>query len=72
MAWMAMLGPDSVDYYRHNVVARGDEHPGQALAYYASVTSHRGAAWSPADRWSAPNGHRQSAARVSGSASCSA
>jgi conjugative relaxase-like TrwC/TraI family protein len=36
MAWMAMLGADSVDYHRDNVVARGDDHPGQALAYYAS------------------------------------
>ena len=36
MAWMAMLGADSVDYHRENVVARGDDHAGQALAYYAS------------------------------------
>lgn len=36
MAWMAMLGADSVGYHRDNVVARGDDHPGQALAYYAS------------------------------------
>jgi hypothetical protein len=33
---MAMLGADSVGYHRENVVARGDDHPGQALAYYAS------------------------------------
>ena len=36
MAWMAMLGADSLDYHRDNVVARGDDHPGQALDYYAS------------------------------------
>ena len=36
MAWMAILGADSVEYHRDNVVARGDDHPGQALAYYAS------------------------------------
>src|SRR5947209_866518 len=36
MAWMAMLGADSVGYHRNNVVARGDDHPGQALGYYAS------------------------------------
>src|SRR5436305_6370708 len=36
MAWVAMLGADSVDYHRDNVVGRGDDHPGQALAYYAS------------------------------------
>jgi conjugative relaxase-like TrwC/TraI family protein len=36
MAWMAMLGADSVEYHRENVVARADDFPGQALGYYAS------------------------------------
>ena len=36
MAWMRMMGADSVEYHRQTVLARGDDHPGQALAYYAS------------------------------------
>ncbi len=36
MAWMRMMGADSVAYHRDTVLARGDDHPGQALAYYAS------------------------------------
>ena len=36
MAWMRIMGADSVDYHRATVLARGDDHPGQALAYYAS------------------------------------
>ena len=36
MAWMRMMGIDSVEYHRKTVLARGDDHPGQALAYYAS------------------------------------
>ncbi len=31
-----MMGAASVDYHRKTVVARGDDHPGQALEYYAS------------------------------------
>jgi hypothetical protein len=33
---MRMMGADSVAYHRSTVLARGDDHPGQALAYYAS------------------------------------
>src|SRR6266567_9137366 len=33
---MAMMGVDSVDYHRETVVARADDFPGRALAYYAS------------------------------------
>src|SRR4051812_37826124 len=33
---MRMMGADSVDYHRATVLARGDDHPGQALAYYGS------------------------------------
>src|SRR5919199_5669700 len=33
---MRMMGVDSVEYHRATVLARGDDHPGQALAYYAS------------------------------------
>ncbi|MGH9230223.1 MAG: MobF family relaxase [Acidimicrobiales bacterium] len=29
------MGADSVAYHRETVLARGDDHPGQALAYYA-------------------------------------
>jgi hypothetical protein len=36
MAWMRMMGADSVAYHRETVLGRGDDHPGQALAYYAS------------------------------------
>ena len=36
VAWMRIMGADSVDYHRATVLARGDDHPGQALAYYAS------------------------------------
>lgn len=36
MAWMRMLGSDSVAYHRATVAGREDDHPGQALAYYAS------------------------------------
>jgi conjugative relaxase-like TrwC/TraI family protein len=36
MAWMRMMGRDSVDYHRDTVLTRGDDFPGQALAYYAS------------------------------------
>ena len=36
MAWMAMMGADSVEYHRATVIARADDHPGRALAYYAS------------------------------------
>jgi conjugative relaxase-like TrwC/TraI family protein len=33
---MRMMGADSVAYHRDTVLARGDDHPGQALAYYTS------------------------------------
>jgi conjugative relaxase-like TrwC/TraI family protein len=36
MAFMAMMGADSVAYHEANVSLRADDHPGQALAYYAS------------------------------------
>jgi hypothetical protein len=36
VAWMRMMGADSVEYHRQTVLSRGDDHPGQALAYYAS------------------------------------
>ena len=36
MAWMQIMGADSVEYHRATVLTRGDDHPGQALAYYAS------------------------------------
>lgn len=36
MAWFRMMGTDSVDYHRHTVLARADDHEGQALGYYGS------------------------------------
>ena len=36
MAWMQIMGADTVDYHRATLLARGDDHPGRALAYYAS------------------------------------
>lgn len=36
MAWMRMMGRESVEYHRATVLERGDDHPGRALAYYAS------------------------------------
>lgn len=36
MAWMRMMGAESVAYHRATVLERGDDFPGQALANYAS------------------------------------
>jgi len=36
VAWFRKTGVESVDYHRHTVMARGDDHPGAALAYYGS------------------------------------
>src|SRR5579884_304657 len=36
MAWMRVMGVDSVDYHRETVMERADDQPGSALAYYAS------------------------------------
>jgi conjugative relaxase-like TrwC/TraI family protein len=36
VAWMAMMGADSVDYHRATVMGRPGDHPGDALAYYGS------------------------------------
>jgi hypothetical protein len=36
MAWMRIMGAESVSYHRETVLGRGDDHAGQALAYYAS------------------------------------
>ena len=36
MAWMRLMGADSVAYHKATVLSRGDDYPGQALAYYAS------------------------------------
>ena len=36
MAWMRMMGAESVAYHRRTVLERGDDYPGMALAYYAS------------------------------------
>ena len=36
VAWMRMMGAESVAYHRATVLERGDDHPGQVLAYYAT------------------------------------
>jgi conjugative relaxase-like TrwC/TraI family protein len=36
VAWMRMMGRESVEYHRRTVIERGDDFPGRALAYYAS------------------------------------
>ncbi len=36
MAWMRMMGADSVAYHRETVMGRADDHAGAAAAYYAS------------------------------------
>ena len=36
MAWFRMMGVDSVEYHRDNVLRGADDHPGAALAYYGS------------------------------------
>lgn len=36
MAFMSMMGANSVAYHEANVCLRADDHPGQALDYYAS------------------------------------
>lgn len=36
MAWVRMMGAESVEYHRKTVLGREDDHPGRALAYYGS------------------------------------
>ena len=36
MAWMRMMGVDSVEYHRDPGAERGDDHPGRALDYYGT------------------------------------
>ena len=36
MAWMRMMGAESVNYHRETVLGRADDHPGAALDYYTS------------------------------------
>lgn len=36
MAWMSMMGADSVAYHYANAAERADDHAGQALEDYAS------------------------------------
>jgi conjugative relaxase-like TrwC/TraI family protein len=36
VAWMRMMGAESVNYHRETVLERADDHPGAALDYYAS------------------------------------
>ncbi len=36
LAWMRMMGAESVGYHEHSVLERGDDRLGNALEYYAS------------------------------------
>ena len=36
VAWMRMMGRESVEYHLDTVAGRGDDYPGRALDYYAS------------------------------------
>ena len=36
LAWMRIMGTESVAYHRRTVLERGDDYPGMALAYHAS------------------------------------
>src|SRR5205085_4024034 len=36
VAWMRMMGANSVAYHQATVMGRADDHAGQALDYYAS------------------------------------
>jgi hypothetical protein len=36
VAWMRMMGAESVDYHRETIIERGDDFPGAALDYYGS------------------------------------
>jgi conjugative relaxase-like TrwC/TraI family protein len=36
VAWMRMMGADSVAYHRETIIERGDDLPGAAFEYYAS------------------------------------
>ncbi len=36
MAWVRVMGAESVGYHRETVLGRADDHPGAALSYYAS------------------------------------
>jgi conjugative relaxase-like TrwC/TraI family protein len=36
VAWMRMMGAESVAYHRETIIERADDHAGQALEYYAS------------------------------------
>jgi TrwC relaxase len=36
VAWMRMMGRESVEYHRKTVIERGDDFPGRALGYYPS------------------------------------
>ena len=36
VAWMRMMGAESVAYHRETIIGRGDDFPGAALEYYAS------------------------------------
>ena len=36
VAWMRMMGADSVAYHRETIIERGDDFPGATLEYYAS------------------------------------
>ena len=63
MAWMRMMGADSVGYHERTVLGREDDPVGNALEYYASrgetpmAWGGAGAAGSASTaRWTSPSG----------------
>jgi hypothetical protein len=48
VAWMRMMGVDSVAYHEKTVMGRADDFPGRALAYYASRGRRRWSGVAPA------------------------
>ena len=47
MAWFRMMGVDSVEYHRENVLRGADGHPGAALAYYGRLHTGGRSTWRP-------------------------
>ncbi len=54
MAWFRPMGVDSVEYHRRTVLNRGDDHEGQALAYYGKPGRDAAAVGRPPGRATRP------------------
>lgn len=51
VAWMRMMGVDSVEYHRKTVLARGDDHPGQARSSSRALPFARTRARNSGESW---------------------